>query len=507
MSLVEEFGKSVLNYFLMNYNKNTVFKFSIDDYTFSSCAKNAGINETQLVKSLQMCGTYFTNPNEAIAIAAYQVKIAGDVKSVTASGTNGYYKKIRDNYPQYANCGSDMEIMNCYFRDYQIELWNTVKTLFSSYDRILDMPNDHPGPGRYVQYPVKSHELSNTELLKWADTFIRQKLLPKQVQLTYSKFCEIFFHCFERESYKRTIWNFYCIWDGRSYNEIISRAYKVTGHQSKKNKLEILLEMNETEITFCEKDNGKNILSTKIISSLIYSATNIIYFKPFCESGLYEPSKEPVELGSEIVLLTENKLQLEEGLIKQVTQKIDRLNITAYLCKVTNNICSILNLKIQSTVPPVRFVGGLRKRNGHYYSFCLPVIEFTEPQGKAYINAKEIPIKNNRIYLEDWKEFLESKNGTYVLKLPDYIPLEFQIDEPEGKNDNVPEIIGWSFMLPIVVPAKINDKKIISGFYANFKFKKIIGLQKKISRERLFVQQKHRYENRFINQNVKRGHV
>lgn len=507
MFLLEKFGKSVLNYFLMNYSENTEFKLSIDDYTFFSCIENAEISEDELIKSLQRREISFNNPYEAIAIAAYQVEIAGDVESVTASGTDGYYQKIRDNYPQYVNCKYDSEIMNSYFKDCQIDLWNTVKVLFSSKGRILNIPNDHSGPGRYVQYPVKSHEISNTKLLKWADTFIQRKLLPNQMQITYPKFCEMFFPHYIKDSYKRTVWNFYCIWDGRSYNEIINRTHKTTGHQNKNDEFNILLEINESEIVFYKKDNGENILSAQIISPFMYSSTNIIYFKPFNESGLYESSEKPVELGSEIVLLSEKELLLKEDLLRQVTQKVDGLNITAYLCKTTKEICSLLKLRIQSATPPIRFVGGLKKRNGHYYSFALPVIEFTEPQTKAYINTTEISVKNNRIYLEEeFKKSMESKSGAYTLKLPDYIPVNFQIDEPERESDNAPDITGWSFMPPVVAPAKTNgiNEKIICGFCANFKFGKIREpMQQEASRKRMYIQQLDRYKNRFVNQNIK----
>lgn len=505
MSLVEEFGKSVLNYFLMNYSENSEFKLSLDDYTFLFCTENVEINEDELIKSLQRCETSFRNPNEAIAIAAYQVKIAGDVKSVTDSGNNGYYQKIRDNYPQYANCEYDSEIMNSYFKDCQIRLWKTVKALFSLHSRILNIPNDHSGPGRYVQYPVESHELSNTEILKWADKFKLQGLLPNQIQITYQKLCELFFHRYISESYKRTVWNFYCIWDGRSYNEIINRTHKVTGDYSKRDEFNILLEINESEISFYKKNNGENIFSAQIISPLIYSFKNIVYFKPFNESGLYESSEEPIELGSEIVLLSENDSLLKENLLRQVTQKVDGLNITAYLCKATKEICSLLKLKIQSAIPPFRFVGGLKKSNGHYYSFALPVIEFSAPQTKAYINANELPVKNNRIYLEEVKESLKSKSGSYMLKLPDYIPVKFQIDKPERKSDNVPDITGWSFMPPVVAPAKTSgiNEKIICGFCADFEFETITEpLQQKTSMERMFIQQIDRYENRFVKQNI-----
>ncbi len=506
---IEEFGQSVLGYFLSNYAENMEFKLSIDDYTFSSCAETANIDENELINRLQHQELYFRNPKEALAIAAFQVKIAGDVESVTASGTDGYYQKIRDNYPQYKNCEYPAEIMNSYFKGNQIELWTAVKKLFASYKRNLEIPEDHSGTGKYVQYPVKAHEIPNTQLLRYADTFIRRGLLPNQLQISYKVFCEMFFSRFVKESYRRTVWNFYCIWDGRSYNEIITRTKSSHSSKSIREKFNVVLEINENEIYIYDKATGENIVDKKLIESFLYSNSNLLYFKEYDESGLYELCNEPIDLGCEIVLLTEKELPIDKFTIRKIHQPSDGVNLYAYICKTTKELCSLLNLKIQEVKAPIKFLGGLKNRKGHYYDFALPVIEFSEEQSKAFINAVEVEINGNRIYLEEIKNLLKSNDGTYTLKLPDYIPVKFKIDRPERVKSANYDISGWSFQPYSVSPAQTEEdsSNIINGFCTNFDFTPIqngvddLGVK---SSGRNFIKQINRFENRFLNKNIMR---
>lgn len=506
-TIVEEFGQSVLNYFISNYPENMEFKLSIDDYTFSSCAETANLDENELINRLQHKELYFRNSKEALAIAAFQVKIAGDVESVTASGSDGYYQKIRDNYPQYTNC-KNWEIMNSYFKNWQIELWTAVKKLFALYKRHLDIPKDHSGPGRYVQYPVKAHEISNTQLLRYADTFIRRGLLPNQLQISYKVFCEMFFSRFVRESYRRTVWNFYCIWDGRSYNEIITRTKSSHSSKTIREKFNVVLEIDENEIYIYDKATGENIVDKKLIESFLYSNSNLLYFKEYDESGLYELCNGTIELDCEIVLLTEKELLIDKFTIRKIHQPRDGVILYAYICKTTKDLCSLLNLKIQEVKAPIKFLGGLKNRQGHYYDFALPIIEFSEEQSKAFINAVEVDVKGNRIYLEEIKNLLKSNDGTYTLKLPDYIPVKFKIDRPERVKSAKYDISGWSFQPHSVSPANIEDgsSNNINGFCANFDFTpiqdRINDLDENFT-ERKFIQQINRFECRFLNKTIK----
>lgn len=167
--MLKKFGQIILDYFLINYPDKCSFKLSVDDYTFSEFTRISGVDEDEIVKRIQKKGTSVYNDLEAVAIAAYQVKIVGDVVSVMSSGSNSYYQKIRTNYPSYESADTG-KICNDYFSN-QINLWKRVQELFEKNGRTLEIPHDHPNSGRYVQYPVKSHEMKNSDLLKWADKF------------------------------------------------------------------------------------------------------------------------------------------------------------------------------------------------------------------------------------------------------------------------------------------------------------------------------------------------
>ena len=181
--MLRKFGQTVLNYFLINYPNTYSFKLSVDDYTFSEFANMARISEDEIISRIQAKGTNYGNEFEALSIAAYQVKLVGDLESVQATGSDSYYQKIKDNYPSYKYADNNY-ICNGYFFN-QIRLWQTVKELFKKNGRELNIPDDHYGAGRYVQYPVKSHELKNSDLLSWADEFIRAGIKPHDISISY----------------------------------------------------------------------------------------------------------------------------------------------------------------------------------------------------------------------------------------------------------------------------------------------------------------------------------
>ena len=170
--MLKKFGQVVLDYFLINYPNTYSFKLSVDDYTFSEFTTLSGFEEEKVIRAIQKKGTFCCNDLEALAIAVYQVKIVGDVESIQSSGSDSYYQKIRDNYFSFKDSDNNT-ICNKYFSN-QITLWRTVRDLFNKHGRNLEIPEDHPYSGRYVQYPVKSHELKNSELLDWANNFINK---------------------------------------------------------------------------------------------------------------------------------------------------------------------------------------------------------------------------------------------------------------------------------------------------------------------------------------------
>ena len=99
--MLKRFGQVVLDYFLVNYPNTNSFKLSVDDYTFSEFVLMANLEEEKVIKAIQAKETFCNDDLEALAIAAYQVKIVGDVESIQSSGSDSYYQKIKDNYTSY----------------------------------------------------------------------------------------------------------------------------------------------------------------------------------------------------------------------------------------------------------------------------------------------------------------------------------------------------------------------------------------------------------------------
>lgn len=99
--MLRKFGQVILDYFLSNYPETDSFKLSVDDYTFSEFVMLADVDEKEIINSIQSKKTSFCNALEALAIAAYQVKLVGDVESVQSTGSDSYYQKIKDNYSSY----------------------------------------------------------------------------------------------------------------------------------------------------------------------------------------------------------------------------------------------------------------------------------------------------------------------------------------------------------------------------------------------------------------------
>lgn len=139
--MLRRFGQVILDYFLINYPAVCSFKLSVDDYTFAEFAMLADVDENEIIKLIQSKDTFCHDDFEALAIAAYQVKLVGDVDSLVSFGSDSYYQKIKDNYYSY-RFSDNNSICNGYFAN-QINLWRRVQSLFKKNGRNLEIPEDH----------------------------------------------------------------------------------------------------------------------------------------------------------------------------------------------------------------------------------------------------------------------------------------------------------------------------------------------------------------------------
>ena len=199
------------------------------------------------------------NPYAALAIASYQVMIFYTLESNCDS--DAYNEKLFSSvaynglsYPDYwyQDTKTNAPSEGC---AYQEKLWEIVANSF----RISNIP-EHTRFGahdRYVQYPASQNLLGSsmrTFRIRFADRFKELGLEPNQ-GITFEIFEGLVFN---REQYnyihnpmlRRLVFSFYCMWDGRSYREIIERKRAVTREESEARARQEFCIQLEPEIKF-----------------------------------------------------------------------------------------------------------------------------------------------------------------------------------------------------------------------------------------------------------------
>lgn len=500
--MLKRFGKVVLNYFLCNYPNTYSFKLSIDDYTFTELSVMAGLDEDKLISAIQSRDTFYYDEMEALSIAAYQVKIVGDVDSVMSSGSDSYYQKIRDNYPDYKYSDNN-SICNGYFSN-QISLWRKVHFIFEKNGRNLEIPEDHYGAGRYVQYPIKSHELKNTELLRWANIFLNRGLMPYDINISYQYFCSLFFPYTRDESRKRTVYNFYKIWDGRSFEDILNRRPRI-GIQRDPTivDIKIVLDYLGSRIEFFNQETGEKITEYAEIQSLLYSSLNRVFFIQNEDDEFYSPKKNKINFGLDFILLSKTDLHIDDSfLLNQIQQNFGKEKLYIYIIKFSKEICKILQIETGEK-PPLELVGGLKKSKNCYYCFGLPVIQFSQPQKIMYVNSDVVQIDSDRIVLNELPclKSIIDKGGDVTIRLSDYLPISFRVEDMDARDDIIVDI-GWEYNEIRYIPLSVRQEGeakpgTVIGFNSTIEFNGITIKTEKIDNRRNFIIRNEYLENRF----------
>ena len=533
--LLVSFGKAILDYFCSNFDEETEFKLSIDDYTFAECVHIAQVDEAKLLQALQKQETlYEDNALVALAIGAYQVKIGGDVAKLQETGTDSYYEKIREYYPQY-KAQSVQDIMNNYFWESQDKLWHTIQALFNNNQRKLWIPHERERAYRYVQYPIYARELTNTKLLRWADIFIEKNIAPNQPDMSYYSFCNrlnnklhLEFQNNLTEAVKRTIFNFYKIWDGRSYKEILNR--KPRSPYTKNNTgsamlVPTIVEIYDDTLRFYT-ESGESVTDIHRIQRICFLESNKAYLIRYEGDDVYTVQHGEIEEGSRCAVLSFRKILNNEELSCEKYNNITnsfktklpghenertingKQDICVYVYEfiAKDPLCKKLGLAVKPLTIPVRCLGGLKKRNGHYYPFCLPVFEFDfnneqlgdkPPQAKqkeVRLDYQAVRLDNNRLDLNKPVPLVNNsltpdtiliKPGEHTIDWNrNYPPIKITIDSDDGPCHNseipcmAPACCGWEYTADYIKPAvqqteNTDSQKIIQGFSINFEWDKI----------------------------------
>ncbi len=524
-SNTQKLGKALYEYFLQRTSPNESFKLLIDTYTYEHCAHQAGITEKEIENLLKGEGTdYISDSYSALAIVALETKIAYDIETdsdLVNSYNNRLIYKLRYFY--------DNNSVQQFYRNWQDDIWFKAKKLFEKEKRYLDIPIPRSGPGCYVQYPVSQRIINGTSIIRYADRFIQLHLEPAS-GITYQIFEGLVFN---RNDYaynkmiRRMIFSFYCVWDGRSFRDILDRRRALTREQiEQKARAEFLIQL-EPEIKFFVNKKQINLSKDQLNDKYLWKFDENVYLPRrgsyFIKDSDYNdwlPYNRAIDAEEEVLIITKQT---------KYPSYVENLRKTEEIEVISAGLYKILILKLKNrdsfekfripvkTQPYFALVGGLKVKRNTYYSFALPSVVLTEQKYDkskykyVYLDAKEYPIENGIAQLPE-----KLNPGKHCLKLLnswDSSEMFFSVENVDAMP--LPKNHGWiideannELKPSINIEDSVIDGLKLLGDLEWIERKSVVTYRESESNLRPFLQQIERLENRFeINNKLDRsGH-
>ena len=517
----KKLGKAIYNYFKERTSENDKFKLCIDEYTYRYCAYQAGLTDEDIDKLLKGEGfdrIYEYDNYAFLAIVALEIKIAYDIETESEL-INSYNNRLIDKL----SCFEDNNSLQKFYKDYQDKIWQKAKELFKNAQRNLDIPVQTTGTNRYVQYPKSQRIINGTSIIKYADKFIKLHLEPNSC-ITYDFFNSFVFDKNEHadnEMIRKMIFSFYCIWDGRSYADILDHKRGFSReHSSKyleqKAKEDFFIQLEPELKFYLNKKNVDSVPDKYLWSFDTYQTKKAIFFLKDNDYNDWIPAlpQQSINADEEILLLTKQDKfphYIEEFIDTGEVEKISAGTYTILILTL-NKRESFKNFNISiKAESDFELVGGIKSKRNTYYSFALPVIKFNEHKRtyeSVFIDSKEYSIKDGFV---DLPKNLEP--GEHCIKLLDSwksSSMFFYIEE-NINNGIIPDSRGWilSEKENVCSPSDNVEKTTIDGLklLGNLEMierKTILSTKNDDNNLRPFLKQIKRLENRFeINRNTK----
>ena len=507
-------GHAFYEYFLQRTSPNEVFTLCIDTYTYEHCAKQAGLTERDIELLLSGDGINSVTDNySALAVVALEIKIAYDIET-SESLRDSYNPRMVKNISYFG----DLNEVQQFYRDVQDSIWDRVKHLFATQKRYLAIPKPYTGPYCYVQYPLSQRIISGREIIEYADRFIALHLEPFS-GITFELFEGLVFNRYEysdNEMIRRMIFSFYCMWDGRNYDDIVCRRRVLsTAEQEKKAKDEFLIQI-EPEIKFYINKTKIDLTREKINDKYIWRFDENKYFTRrgtyFIKDSDYNdwlPYNRAIDAEEELLLITTQK---------RYPSYVEKLRTTDEIEILSAGLYSILILRLRhresfedfripvKTQPYFSLVGGLKVKRNTYYSFALPSVVLTEQEydktqyKSVYLDAKEYPIVDGIAQITD-----KLGSGKHCIKLLNSWDSSEKFFSVEDFSEaSIPDNHGWIINETDgkLCPSTNMEETVIDGLTltGNIQWierKNITSIYKDNNELRPFLFQKERLENRF----------
>lgn len=531
IDILDKLGQIIQEYFEYITLKNQSYNLLVDEFLFETfldkMKQNYKVAPNDVYKAYRCVKLdYNNNPHVALAIAAYQVMVfymldsnsSSDAYNVKLFSSDAYRGlTYQDYWYQYTATKAPKE--GCALQE---KLWALVSREFN----IKNIPS-HTRFGdsnRYVQYPKSQNLLGfsmRTFRIQYADRFIKLGLEPNQ-GITFDIFEGLVFN---RNNYvnnamlRRLVFSFYCMWDGRSYQQILERKSKeeIEAHA----KDEFLIQL-DPEIKFYVNKNQIDLAKDKLDDKYLWQFDKTgfhtrrgTYFIKDSDYNDWMPYTRPIDAEDEVLILTTQteyptyvENLREAGEIDIISAGIYRILILNFKDRADFDR---FNIPVKAE-PYFTLIGGLKSKRNTYYSFALPVIKFTEHKydnkvyDKVYIDAKEYTIKDGIAHLPE--KLTPGKHCIKLLNSWDYSEVFFSVEKVSAAP--IPETHGWILNEKCLKPSANIKETVIDGLSLSGKLEWIERKQKTDnSNLRPFLQQIDRLENRFdINSTklTKRGH-
>lgn len=505
-SITERLGKEIFDYFLQRTSPNEDFYLLIDSYTYEYCANQAGLTELEINHLLKGSGIYTCNSDfSSLAIAALEVKIAYDIET-DKNLINSYNRRLIEKIKDF----NDANNVQMWYQSYQENLWKRVKDLFKKENRNLIIPEEKTGTGRYVQYPLKQRLVSGTSIIRYADRFIEFGL-EQNSGITFDYFEKLVLKKSEDKMIKRMVFSFYCMWDGRSYNEIYNRT-KISNAQREQQakdefcirlEPEIAIYINQKKIDF-EKDEIDYKYLWKLDENKYLTHKGIVFIQDEnYNDWLPLARNKAIDINEDVLLISQqqNVPKHIEDFIKN--GKAEIFEIGKYrlilLSSFAQEDFNEFGIKVKQT-PYLSLTGGLKIKRNTYYDFALPVIKLNESiLGKTkaiFIDLKEYPVENEIVKISD--KLTAGKHFVKLFNSWESSEVYFYVENVQ--NAEIADIHGWNLNCAQQKAEPAQDsEKIIDGLKCCAELKWICRDDSKTDETlRAFQKQNDKLANRFI---------
>ncbi len=508
MDELRRLGEQIFRYFIKITSENEYFILHIDESTYRICAKAATLSDTTITDLLAGRGINHFNPEndfEALAIVALEIKIFYDIETESEL-INSYNQRLEKNIKYFK---SQQDIQEWY-KSYQETIWKRVENLFIKANRYIEIPQEHFGAYRYVQYPKSQRLISQRDIILYANEF-KKHLIPHQV-ISFIEFKKKvhFKDIHKEEQIQRMIFSFYNMWNGESSDEILDHrniSHIITNNYTKKD-INIKIDVTQVSVFIDRKEIDLNSFSIKTEWLYQFDSRSHYFTKkglPFIKDELYDDwitFYGNIDLNDEIIFLSKKTLipsylqeYIESGEIKI-------LNCGEYMLWTVSSNTSDVYIRCKLSLAEktcIALIGGIKSNRNTYYDFAKPIIKINQlldskkkPYKTIFIDTNEYPLTNNTFHFPD-----DFPIGIHYVKLWDSTDLKFSIIKTGNEESDI-ETHGWNvdYDNGKVIPALSTENIIIDGFIR----KQELRLHKhkdNIIIQRQFEIMNERFKNRF----------